>query len=364
MKIGIITFHRAHNFGAQMQMYALYNYLIQLNHDVQILDYYCPAVEDIYKKRFRNFRAYINRSLFTGLFKFLKDICGNILYQKDKIDAFNSFLNDNFKLTNRFYSANEIPTDFDVLITGSDQVWGYSIIKEYKEPFFLDFTKNDADNPIRISYAASAERESYPLLKDDAEYIHAVLSKFKIVSVREKNLSDLLWEAVGITSKVVLDPTFLLTRKDYLEIAVKPKEQNYLCVYQVTPSKNLLVVANKVAKERNLKIISIKANLIANSKSDAWGPKEILGLLCYADVIVTSSFHGTAFSIINRKDFYSVYDGPSYRVQNLLSLFNLNDRYITKIEDYDNFESVCYSEVLIENEILESKSLLQIINEE
>lgn len=354
MKIGITTFHKAHNFGAQMQMYALYNFLRDKGHEVWILDYYCPPVEDIYCKKLRGFRAYFNRYIFSGILLLIKDVIGNLHYQKIKTRAYNDFLKNNFMLTARFKDPENMPIDFDYLITGSDQVWGYHITKGRRETYFLDNKQNKDVYPNRISYAASSELISYAQLEADAEYIGKTLTQFKGVSVREESLAKLIYRISRITAETVLDPTFLLSKEEYLKIAVNPNRKNYLCVYQVSASKNLKKIANFISKERNLDIIYVEASQVANSKSQSYGPKEVLGLLMYADVIVTSSFHGTAFSIINRKDFYSVFDSNSLRVQNLLRKFQLESRLILNIEDYSAFDAVAYDENLINDEINKS----------
>ena len=97
MKIGITTFQRAHNFGAQMQMYALYNFLRSHGHDVWILDYHCAPVEDVYidQKYYRNIRRYLRKNILYGIKLLFGDIrslvCG---YQKKKINRFINFTLD------------------------------------------------------------------------------------------------------------------------------------------------------------------------------------------------------------------------------------------------------------------------------
>lgn len=361
MKIGITTFQRAHNFGAQMQMYALYNFLRSQGHDVWILDYHCAPVEDVYidERYYRNIRRYLRKNIFYGIKLLFGDIrslvCG---YQKQKINRFINFTLENFQLTNRFKDNQNMPTDFDILITGSDQLWNYHITKGRKEVYFLDNSMELKNPPKRIAYAVSVEKKYFQNLIDDEEYVRGVLGNFSWVSVREKPLEEMLYKQMGISANTVVDPSLFLSRVDCLKIAIKPKETNYICVYRVNPTSYLNKLAKKIAKEKGLKIVYVNAATIAMSKADSYGPREILGYICYADVVLTSSFHGTAFSIINKKNFYSAYDGESSRVQGLLHILGLDNRFLSSFSDYHGFRVAEYNEEKMVSYVLHSQNLL------
>lgn len=361
MKIGITTFQRAHNFGAQMQMYALYNFLRSHGHDVWILDYHCAPVEDVYidQKYYRNIRRYLRKNILYGIKLLLLDIrslvCG---YQKKKINRFINFTHENFQLTKRFEDNQNMPTDFDVLITGSDQLWNYQITKGRKEVYFLDNSVEFKIPPIRIAYAVSVEKKYFQNLIDDIEYVKKVLGNFSWVSVREKSLEEMLYKQMGVYADTVVDPSLFLSREDCLKIAIKPKETNYICVYRVNPTTYLNRLAKKIAKEKGLKVVYVNAATIAMNKADSYGPREIIGYICYADVVLTSSFHGTAFSVINKKNFYSAYDGESSRVQGLLEIIGLNNRFLSSYRDYHTFSEVEFKEEKLESYIKHSKKLL------
>lgn len=360
MKIGITTFQRAHNFGAQMQMYALYTFLKQKGHDVWILDYHCPPVEDLYTETnlFRNPRKFLSKRICSGvelLYKSLKSYIKG--YQKIKCKRFSDFLTCHFQLTQRFDSEKDLPTDFNVLITGSDQLWNYEITKGRRPVYFLDNGERDA-LPKRVSYAVSAEKKYYSDLIADKEYIMSVLDSFSWVSVREKALAEMLKTNMNIQADVVTDPTLFLTREDCLRIAVKPKLEHYLCVYRVSNTSYLSKLAKIIAKDRGLKIVNVAAATVAYSKAESQGPREILGYICYADAVLTSSFHGTVFSIINHKDYYCAYDAPSARIQNILSVLGMEDRFICSINDYKGFSNVQFDDSKIEEVVENSKNML------
>lgn len=361
MKIGITTFQRAHNFGAQMQMYALYNFLRVQGLDVWILDYYCPPVEDPYINItfYKNIRRYLRKNIFLGLKTLLLDIRSLVMgYQKQKILRFTKFTNENFQLTKRFTCNRDIPNEFDVLITGSDQLWNYKITRGRREVYFLDNSLEKTPCPIRISYAVSVEKSNFQCLIEDLNYVKNILGQFSWVSVREKTLADMLYNYMGVQCDTVIDPSFFLSREDCLRISVKPKEDNYLCVYRVNYTSYLAKLARKIAKERGLRVVYVNAATIASSKSESYGPREILGYICYANVVLTSSFHGTVFSIINKIDFYSAYDGESSRIQDLLEVLGLKERFLSSYSDYVCFKNVAFDIEKLNNYTKLSKQLL------
>ena len=361
MRIGITTFQRAHNFGAQMQMYALYNFLRSHGHDVWILDYHCVPVEDPYvsKPFFKDIRRYLSRNIISGIKVLLSDIRSSMEgYQDLKISRFVNFTNKNFQLTNRFDNNHDLPSDFDVLITGSDQLWNYQITKGRREVYFLDDSSDSKEHPMRIAYAVSVEKNSFQYLIDDKDYLKNILGKFSWVSVREKALAGLLYNQLGIYADTVIDPSLFLSKEDCMKIAIKPKETNFLCVYRVNHTSFLTKLAKSIAKEKGFSVVYVNAATVASDKSDSYGPREILGFICYADAVLTSSFHGTAFSIINKKDFYSAYDGESSRVQNLLNTLGMDDRFLSSFNDYSAFEKVIYNDEKLYSYINHSKELL------
>lgn len=362
MNIGIITFQRAFNLGAQMQMYALNDFLTELGHNVVILDYHNPAIDDGYVMTFNmnKYKKFFRISFIKGVLSFGRDIQVFILpFNRTKNRKYRSFLHDHFRFSKRFENKEDMPANFDILITGSDQVWNYCLTAGRKPVYFLDNGDKTNCNIRKISYAASSEYESFRSLEEDKEYICSQLLKFDWVSTRERDFSIFLKEKIGIDATTVLDPTFLLSKESYIKIAKKPNISNYICVFFVEKCKPAHKLAQIIAKERGLKIIEIGTpRLRASSPNQALGPEEMLGYILYADVVISTSFHGTALSIIGRKDFYTVYEEPSMRINELLSTFELNDRLLSDASQYKQFKSVNYNEDLIFNIVKRSKNLL------
>ncbi len=362
MNIGIITFQRAFNLGAQMQMYALNEFLTGLGHNVVILDYHNPAIDDGYVTTFNvnKYKKYFHISFVKGVLSFLRDIQIFILpFNRAKNRKYLSFLQNNFRLSRRFEKEENMPVDFDLLITGSDQVWNYSLTAGRKPVYFLDNGSKTNCKVRKISYAASSEYESFRSLEEDKDYICSQLVRFDWISTREREFSTFLKDKMGLETTTVIDPTFLLSKESFVKISKKPSISNYVCVFFVEKCKPAHKLAQVIAKERGLKIVEIGTpRLRASSPNQAFGPEEMLGYLLYADVVISTSFHGTALSIIGRKDFYTVYEEPSMRINELLSNFGLEDRLLSDSSLYKRFECVNYNEDVIQNVVKCSKDLL------
>ena len=240
--------------------------------------------------------------------------------------------------------------DYDVLCIGSDQVWNY--MKGYSlEPFFACFDKR---NTKKITYASSIGLSS---LSEEAEKVFKKeLSGFSSISVREQQASELLESILNRKIKVVLDPTLILNKQEWLEVAnfdMCPKEK-YLLVYIVTikPCNHVLTLARHIAKQRNLKIVRICRDAYPeHSGSDVdeiltAGPSDFVGLFSKAEFIVTNSFHGTVFSINFSKPFYSViksHHSTNSRLTSILKKLGLEDRIVPVGSALPNVSDIDYA---------------------
>ena len=147
MKIGIITFHRAVNYGAILQLWALYTYLRNIGHDVFVIDYRCQSVEDTYK--IISFDI-LRRKKTRGKIDYLLSHIMNIWNIRSRNIKFNSFLQEKFN----FLSVNQIPT-MDIVIAGSDQIWNPYLTNGLDE--FYTLQNCLFDKVRKIGYAISGE---------------------------------------------------------------------------------------------------------------------------------------------------------------------------------------------------------------
>lgn len=134
----------------------------------------------------------------------------------------------------------------------------------------------------------------------------------------------------------MLDPTLLLTRQEWEEIAVSPEEEGYVLVYQTEYSEPLLECARRIAQKRGRLVVSV--SYYRRDRTPAWaerradiGPAEFVGYVRHAACVVTNSFHGAVFSILYEKPFLAFpHSTTSARVENLLNKLGLQDRLVTE----------------------------------
>lgn len=348
MKIYILTFQRAVNVGAALQGYALMAYLRQQGHQVQLVDY-CPAWTDADRYPFK--RIFENFSLKKVVWCCLK-IYKNKIFEK----FFNNFIAKTVEVKNLQELLN-LPSP-DIYITGSDQVWNYEITGGIDNAYLLNFP-TDAK---KISYAASSG--FYDWTEEFQNKLVVSLKKYNAISVREKDLQTKLAECGIKNVQYVLDPTLLLGKEDYQKIQKTVLKGKYILLYILFEDAGLWKLADKLAKQYNCKIVDISHIRKKYSADEAkWftGPQEFLGLIDGAEWVVTNSFHGTAFSIIYRKNFYSFKAGNrTSRITSLLNVCGLQDRFVDDAVS-QTISVIDYSdkEQLIEEAIADSKEFLR-----
>lgn len=333
MKIGILTFHRALNYGAVLQALALVKTAEKLGVDVEVIDYRCKRIEEDYK----------NIKVAKG--SFVKDIINSILsysIRKRKKKNFRRFCSDNLNLSNKVYYSNEelleANNKYDAFITGSDQVWDNKCA-DFDKAYFLTFV---SDSSKKNSYAASFAFGKIPEGLED-EYKKR-LKDFNSISVREEKGKEIFSDILNKDIHIDLDPTLLLDKEEWISYTKENNEdEKYILIYTVNQPKELFSYAEKLSKESGYKLIYINDSL--NKKVNAEykrgiSPSEFLTLFLNSEYVLTNSFHGTVFSIIYEKKFMveinSKKNKINYRAKNLLSMLNLEDRILEKNKDINN----------------------------
>ena len=303
-KIGILTFHRIPNYGAILQSYALQTEISQFqNLEVKVIDY----TPDKFKRIFHNPYRISSKLSLRGK---IKCIFRWILKYKtakrgaQKYSALQKFIEDKLNLTNVVSKSDLVKLNewIDIFIVGSDQVWKCEST-DYDESYFLDFVDKIKK---KISYAASLKIDND---RRAEELFHKWLPSFDAISVREQNAVAYLKNKFNINSNCVLDPTFLLDNRAWLELIdgkYKRYSAKYILIYTVGLQERLLEYAFKYAKEHSLKIISlnhIKGRIDYTDFSNAT-VEQFIGLINDAECVFTTSFHGLAFSINLHTSFY------------------------------------------------------------
>lgn len=345
-KIGIITFHRACNYGAVLQAYALQEALSRKfeNDEVEIIDYYCKAVEDRTKPTY----MIHDGNAIKNCARFAYQLIPKVI----KYYSFQKFRDEYLKLSHERYDSNSVKLlqgKYEIVFAGSDQIWNYESTG-FDKNYFLDFCDQ---RTLKCSYAASFGFQS--VFEKYEREILKMTQTFDFISLREKIGVDALSYEQNIV-RVNIDPTLLLDVENWRRLeAPPPKHKNYILVYCVLAPKHLLPFVKELSKKTGKQVYAIgnhsSLNQFVQLKHLSVG--EFLSWIHNADYIATTSFHGTVFSLLNHKKFVTEYDTIghyNYRVKHLMELLNIKNREIEnpqfEMENAIDWEQVdqCLSE--------------------
>jgi hypothetical protein len=340
MKIGILTFHYAHNYGALMQAWALKEYLQSIGHEVYFIDYKNQKIKQEYKifhSKKSNNKESLNKIIIHKLVYPIRIIKKIIRSQR-----FHSFI------------QKELPRlkptlikSMNVVIVGSDQVWNSKLTDGY-DTFYWGMKQYP--NLRYISYASSMNADI--TTEKEKKEISKLLKNFSHISVRESNLVQQLSPLTNTPINFVGDPTILINNKVWNKI-INPKyvpSFKYVLAYPLRDGKEVIDIARKVAKEKKLQLIILSGEVLLKPSANEFttkGPYEFISLLKFAEYVVTSSFHGTILSIIHHKEFVTIKckDGNNLRVSSILDYLNLNKRLVNSYESIKQLEEINYNTV-------------------
>lgn len=323
MKIGILTFHCADNYGAVLQTYGLQEYLKSLGHEVYVIDY-CPQYLLKPYKIFE-WKRYSTQSVIRNLLLFFRAIWASPIRLKRK-KKFSRFRHNWINLLSADCLGKD--SNFDAFVFGSDQIWNPIITNGLDRVYLGQFPA--AQGKRLIVYAASAG-SSENLASCESE-LQMFIPRFHAVSAREMSLSNHLHSIVGNHIPVVIDPVLLAGRDVYGQLSSRKKKRKpYLLSFQLLYDEKQSQIAGNIAQEIGLDFIELASYESFKHKPLATeSPEDFLSLFQEASYIVTSSFHGTVFAILFEKDFntISLNEKQSERMSNLLSSLGLSDRLV------------------------------------
>lgn len=331
MRIGIITWFTGPNYGTNLQAIALQYYLRKQGYEVELVN--CE-VESKYAK---NRRTFWERVAFQPE-KYAEKFARRVFF-KDKIAIRNKKLANaiqkNCVLTKKCENEKiliEIFNSFDLLISGSDQIWNPNW---YHRFYFADY---DGVTTRRISYAPSM---GVTTIEPEVEpEIRRSVSKYDVVSVREDKAVPLLEPYSKNKPVVVVDPTLLLDSNDWASIfppTGKSSKEDYVLGVFLGGKTSHLHAARRFAAEKHMKYVYVPYSgmsyyQLGERHADA-GLEDLLELFRNAKYVITDSFHMTVFSVIHRKQFYTFarfkenpITSTNSRIRNLLRVTGLQDR--------------------------------------
>lgn len=366
MKIGIITFHASHNNGSMLQALALQTVLSKkYDCDVEIIDFSNVQQRNMYSPlpKADNWKRVIKNIIWLTQYR----------QMVEQYNAYNRFSQKYFRLTEKNYKYSselrELDGKYDAVIAGSDQVWNIACT-DADDAYYLNFLKKTPKYGYAVSFGANN-----PFILDGEKKTHKELvEQFSQISVREKNAKKWIQEALGREVPICLDPTMLLNTEQWENLVdigkgpiIKGEYIYYYC-FSITEDvqrflkwlskKTGMPVYFMEAKEWTLKMCwRNKIKLIR-----AYGPDVYMNVVKYSKLFITTSFHGTAFATIFKKNFWYISDGKvnktDDRAQSFLTQLGLMGRYKT-IEELMTTDLSCgpdYSEPYIKLAELQKSS--------
>lgn len=343
------------NYGALLQSYATQQIIIQMGYETSIIKYKGNR-RDVLRQGLTGIEFYV-------VSHFAKDNNKRPIQQLDAIHRENrearkkaqtKFIKERFKNIIEFSNHGELvkySSCLDAVMIGSDQSWlPVSMISPTSSFEFVP------KGVRRVSYATSLGVSEYP--KYCWRQARKVWKKMDYISVREEQGKKIINDICGdIPVQVVCDPTYLYTKSEWEQfIPVNQLEdEKYVLCYFLGTDKKLFEAARKFAIVKKLKLLSILTCEVAVEGDDSFpdrlitgaSPEEFVNYIRGAEYVLTDSFHGVAFSVINEKQFFLFYPQREYlaqsrnsRLDNIIKMWGIEDRLVTnKDTDWGEYET-------------------------
>ncbi len=372
-KLAIYTLYKDNrNYGGLLQAFALQKVISGLGYTCQVITYVPNRIKYI-----------INRLFHVGIKKSLRIIFMKIAERRQKRDElyrtniwkrnalFRKFEEDiPHTCTYNEKTIQKCGVEYDAFICGSDQIWNPAL---WCGASFLNFVP---EGKLKIAYAASIGKTE--LTKIEKKYMKRMISNLDYIAVREETAKDLLEKITEKNVEVVIDPTLLLSKNDWMKNMKKPEgcperyaflfslgkdEQRKKQIYQYCREQKITLVViphlQNGYKEEDVKYSDIQLYEV--------GPFEWIYLIANAEIVFTDSFHGTAFSINLNKEFLCFGETKDKtrigRLENLLNLLDIENRILGSVEEMLlPREEINYKKVNEKLEFLRGKSMFYLKN--
>lgn len=333
-KIGILTFHGAHNYGSVLQSYASVHTLRKLGYQPEIINLRNRAQLDAY-------RIFNTGSRIYNLFRVL--IYPRLALRKRK---FEHFINKVLPVSPREYRSgaelNVDELDYDIYYTGSDQVWNPAC-QDFEPAYYLDFVGRRRPT---VAYAPSLGKGAFG--DEDKDMIRRLLRGVDHVSCREESGVRLLAELGRRDAVQVCDPVLLLSRDEWSAFAgPRRTKRKYILAYFLNNNHGDRSQLELLARRTGCRVLLLNDYIKeffkpgVRMKLDA-SPREFVALIRDAEIVYTNSFHATAFSVIFNKEFYTavaadakVHNNNDSRKIDFLKSLGLESRLVPNGETID-----------------------------
>lgn len=354
-----------HNYGSLLQAFATQRVLKDHGYEITLINYLTEKKDVIrYQKKTLPFVVKkVNSKLLTII---VNKKMGKVsekyreeLQNKEK--SFQNFIKNELPLSKK-YNRNELINNFnenyDAYVVGSDQIWSPKFLDG---SFFLDYIKNGNN---KISYAPSFGVTELP--NEVVDIIKPWINQFNHISIREIAGKKILKDNFDIDAQVVMDPTFLLSKEDWSLYIKDIDENDYIFCYFLSNNDYYWEIVKKIEKELNKKVVVLPNNL--NDYQSGYklkinvDPFDFLSFIKGASFVLTDSFHGTVFSTIFEKDFYTLSRFPdsekgseNSRIESILEILHLKDRYVKWDKKIQYPIHISYDRKIKTNEIIKDK---------
>ena len=366
MKVALLSFHNAANYGASMQAYALEKYLMDNGVDCEYINYVNDTRKHMYSMSFLIMDSLRKKKIGTAV----KYVVGSPFLNLRK-RRFNRFYKKYLKQTKKTYKtsqeAAELNDSYDYFIIGSDQVWALEN-NGGDMAFFLDFV---TDNRKKLSYSSS-----FGLSKIEDKYREQYakcLSSFHSLAVRETIGQRIIKELTGREAELVVDPVFLLSKQQWEEI-MPARKNNERFVFSYTNTdrqiSDFLSTGYSLEGKKHYILSShTRPSDFVNRNvrvKYCMPPQEFLRVIYDADLVVTASFHCLALAILFNKPFVVLLmgdEGKDERLVNLLEQLDLKKRIWTPAMTVSDIEApIDYEGVNKKLEQMKQHSVNYLIN--
>lgn len=370
-KVGLVTCF-LNNYGACLQAYALQKVITALGHECQIIRY-SPNPEIIHYDS-----LYIKAKMLYRRIRGLFD--NRYYYETSRIKMFNRFRKSTLVFGDKKFSSEDelynYPFKYDYFVVGSDQLWNPIIHGGNNKAYLLDFV---TDWRKKIAYAPSIGLSVFP--HDYAEEFSKLLGSFKYLSCREETGCKIVEQLSGKHCDFVLDPTLLLNKEEWISFSNSDKESEkqeepYIFCYLFSENQNITDFVDYVKSKSQIKIKCIpytKRELESDIERVRFaGPKEFVQLIKNASLVITDSFHATAFSINLNVPFYSLMRNSqrerinmNSRIADILNFTGLTSRLVDCKDCYPKELSYCvdfsYANKIIGEKRTRDKGILKMV---
>lgn len=365
MKVDIITCHTPQNYGAMLQAYSLQTYLESKGTEVEIIDY-APKIyfEEQSLMYIGNGRAKSNPLLALSYLLYM------LPKRLKRRKIFSGFRNKHLRITKERYESIERlylnPPIADQYICGSDQIWNTKGSRGFNPLFYLGFVK---DIKKRNSYAASMSAD-FPLSDRIIGDVIPHINNIDKISVRESLIQEKLQQYVSKPIVHVLDPVYLLDKNQWQLLAneSKPMKEKFILIYPMGDNSSTYANAEILSKSTGLPVYCITASNKKHKTVTKYFMPTVQGFLQLfksAQFVITDSFHGTSFSIIFRKTFWSCQvNNNNHRITSLLDTLGLKERYIPSGKKINvNTVAIDFEKagIILEEKIKKSKEFIETI---